>query len=339
MSAERLKEPSILQSPAWADFQRALGKRVFTGSGDGFSFLAIKEKTPLGSFLYVPFGPAAADTAGLRRSLDALAALAATEHAHYVRVEPVNTDLGPHPDSALEGLGLVKAPADVQPKLTWLVDLSQDEKAVLGGMRSTSRGLYRNIGKKGVTFDISTDPAEISVLLAFLHTVSERAAFRAQSDDYLARAAQTLMPAGSAKLFIARLDGEPIAAALSYDTDTTRVYAHAAADAAHRSLNAGIPLVVTMMMDAKATGRTRFDLWGVSADDQPEHPWAGFSRFKRSFGGYEVEYPGSWDLPVNALMYRAYSMARGLREAVVPAVRYARATAATAARIITRRPR
>ena len=223
----------------------------------------------------------------------------------------------------------------MQPKLTWLVDLSQDEKAILGGMRSTSRGLYRNISKKGVTFDISTNPADISVLLAFLHTVSERAAFRAQSDDYLAQAAQHLMPAGSAKLFIARLDGEPIAAALSYDTGTTRVYAHAAADAAHRSLNAGIPLVVTMMMDAKASGRTSFDLWGVSAADQPDHPWAGFSRFKRSFGGFEVEYPGSWDLPVNAPMYRAYSMARRLRDAAVPAVRSARTKAAAAARGIT----
>ncbi|WP_026532512.1 lipid II:glycine glycyltransferase FemX [Arthrobacter sp. H41] len=339
MSAEHQKEPSILQSPAWADFQRALGKKVFTGSGDGFSFLAIQEKTPLGSFLYVPFGPAAANPDGLRRSLEALAALAAAEHAHYVRVEPVGTDLGSDPDSALKALGLVKAPTDVQPKLTWLVDLSQDEKAILGGMRSTSRGLYRNISKKGVTFDISTDPADISVLLAFLHTVSERAAFRAQSDDYLAQAAQHLMPAGSAKLFIARLDGEPIAAALSYDTGTTRVYAHAAADATHRSLNAGVPLVVTMMMDAKASGRTSFDLWGVSAADQPEHPWAGFSRFKRSFGGFEVEYPGSWDLPVNAPMYRAYSMARRLRDTAVPAVRYARTRAAAAARGITRTPR
>lgn len=329
--------PSILQSAAWADFQRALGKKVFSGSGDGFSFLAIREKTPLGSFLYVPFGPAAGDLAGLRRSLDALAALAAAERAHYVRVEPASTDLCPSAASVLAGLGLTKAPTDVQPKLTWVVDLAQDEKAILGGMRSTSRGLYQNIRKKGVTFEISENPADIPVLLAFLHQVSERAAFRAQSDDYLAQAAQILMPAGNAKLFIARLGGEPIAAALSYDTGTTRVYAHAAADEAHRSLNAGVPLVVTMMMDAKSSGMTRFDMWGVSAEDQPEHPWAGFSRFKRSFGGFEVEHPGSWDLPVNPLMYRAYTMARRLREAAAPAVRYARTKAA--ARVVTRRRR
>ena len=58
-------------------------------------------------------------------------------------------------------------------------------------MRSTSRNLYRNIHKKGVTFDVSTDPADIGILLGFLHDVSERAEFKAQSDDYLAQAART----------------------------------------------------------------------------------------------------------------------------------------------------
>ncbi|HEX2248180.1 MAG TPA: peptidoglycan bridge formation glycyltransferase FemA/FemB family protein [Arthrobacter sp.] len=325
---------SILQSAAWAEFQRSLGKKVFESTGDGYSFLAIHEKTPLGSYLYVPYGPAAEDKQALARALEALAALAKAEGAHYVRVEPVDAGLasGPGADAAAElaGLGLVKAPADIQPHLTWMVDLTQDEDKILAGMRSTSRNLYRNIHKKGVTFEISTDPKDISILLGFLHDVSERAEFKAQSDDYLTRAAQTLVPAGNAKIFIAKLEGAPIAAALSYDTETTRVYAHAAADDTYRKLNAGIPLVVTMMMDAKASGMTRFDMWGVSPEDEPEHPWAGFSRFKRSFGGFEVAYPGSWDLPVNKVMYSAYSLARRLRDAAVPALHKARTAAGPA---------
>ena len=36
---------SILQSAAWAEFQRSLGKKVFESTGDGYSFLAIHEKT------------------------------------------------------------------------------------------------------------------------------------------------------------------------------------------------------------------------------------------------------------------------------------------------------
>ncbi len=322
---------SILQSEPWARFQRSLGKEVFERSGDGWAFLAIMEKTPLGRFLYVPYGPAAADHAGLVRALAALRSLAAEQHAHYVRIEPVGTDLGQRPQAALQSLGLVKAPVDVQPKLTWMLDLKQPEEELLAGMRSTSRNLYRNIHKKGVSFDVSSDPEDIGILLEFLHDVSERADFKAQSDDYLRHAARNLVPAGAAKIFTARLDGKPIAAALSYDTESTRVYAHAAADDAHRKLNAGIPLVVTMMMDARAAGIERFDMWGVSPEDEPDHQWAGFSRFKRSFGGYEVSYPGSWDLPVNQLMYRAYLFTRAAREAAGPAVQKARTAVVPAA--------
>jgi lipid II:glycine glycyltransferase (peptidoglycan interpeptide bridge formation enzyme) len=315
---------SILQSAPWAEFQRSLGKKVFQRSGEGWNFLAIHEKTPLGSYLYTPYGPTAENAAAFARALDALRALARDEKAHYVRVEPVAAGLGDNAAAVLAGHGLRRAPADVQPHLTWMLDLTQPEEKILAGMRSTSRNLYRNIHKKGVSFEVSTDPADIAVLLRFLHDVSERAEFKAQSDSYLAQAARTLMPAGAAKLFIARLEGEPIAAALSYDTPTTRVYAHAAADDSHRKLNAGIPLVVTMMMDAKASGQELFDMWGVAPEDEPEHPWAGFSRFKRSFGGFEVEYPGTWDLPVNKPMYAAYGTARKLRGTAVPALRRAR---------------
>lgn len=308
--------PSILQTDRWADFQRSLGKTVLQADGAGWSYLAIREKTPLGSYLYVPYGPTAADGPALARALAVLRDEARSNGAHYVRVEPVSAELGGDPGKVLTGFGLQKAPLDVQPRLTWKVDLTQDREAILAAMRPTSRNLFRNIHKKGVTFETLTDPEKIGILLDFLHDVSDRADFTAQSDDYLTQASNSLMPVGSAKLFVARLDGAPIAAALSYDTPSARVYAHAAVDNAHRKLNAGIPLVVTMMMDAKDSGMSTFDMWGVSPEDEPDHKWAGFSRFKRSFGGYEVEYPGTWDLPVNRRMYFAYTLTRRLRDYV-----------------------
>ncbi len=318
----------ILQQSVWAEFQRRLGKKVHEGIGQEWSFVALQESTPLGMYLYVPYGPCANSVAAFDDAMTALTALAKNTKAHYVRIEPVAAGLGTDGARLLADRGLVKSPSDVQPALTWKVDLSQDEAALLKGMRSTSRNLYRNIHKKGVTFDVSTDPADLPILLNFLAQVSGRADFKAQSNTYLSTAAQVLMPAGAAKLFIARLEGEPIAAALSYDTGETRVYAHAAADDNHRKLNAGIPLLVTMMLDAKAAGMTGFDMWGVSPEDEPDHAWAGFSRFKRSFGGAEVSYLGTWDLPVNAFMYNAYAATRKARSVARSAIKSARAAAA-----------
>jgi lipid II:glycine glycyltransferase (peptidoglycan interpeptide bridge formation enzyme) len=180
-------------------------------------------------------------------------------------------------------------------------------------MKPVNRNLYRNIGKKGVTFRASQDPDDIGILLNFLHMTARRNGFKPQSDDYLTTVANSLMPAGAATLFIAELDGEPIAAALAYDSADTRTYAHAALDDTHRKLSAGIPLLVTLMADAKERGLKHVDLWGVAPEDQPDHQWAGFTAFKKSFGGYEVAYPGTWDLPVKKLRYGAYQLARRLR--------------------------
>ncbi|GAB3538132.1 hypothetical protein GCM10027403_23760 [Arthrobacter tecti] len=326
---------SILQSALWAEFQRVLGKKVHEESGDGWTFLAVLESTVLGRYLYCPHGPLAQDEAGFEQAVAALSRCAKAEGAYFVRLEPGHGGVETSQRS-LTAAGLRKAPTDIQPQRTWMLDLMQDEKALLAGMRPTSRNLHRNIHKKGVTFDTSTDPDNISILLGFLHEVSDRAGFRPQSDTYLELAAKTLMPSGAAKLFIARLDGQPIAAALSYETGTTRAYAHAAASDEHRRLNAAIPLLVTMILDAKASGLTHFDMWGVSPEDEPEHPWAGFSRFKRSFGGFEVAYPGSWDLPVRHGMYRAYVLARLARGALRTTASAAR-TAASRARRYARR--
>ena len=301
----------FLQSPAWANFQRALGRTVHERSGAGWSFLAIEESNPAGKLLYAPYGPVAASLAAFDAALAALAELARSCGAVFVRLEPVDAGFtAAGAGAVLRARGLRPAPANQQPERSWVVDLDRDFKDVLAEMKPVNRNLYRNIHKKGVTFRSSHDPEEISVLLGFLHLTASRSGFKPQSDDYLTQVARSLMPNGAATLFIAELEGEPIAAALAYDSADTRTYAHAALDDAHRKLSAGIPLLVTLMADARDKGLKQVDLWGVAPADDPDHKWAGFTSFKKSFGGHEVAYPGTWDLPVRTVRYNGYQLAR-----------------------------
>ena len=106
-----------------------------------------------------------------------------------------------------------------------------------------------------------------------------------------------------------------------YDSEDTRTYAHASMSFEHRRLSANNPLVSTMMLDAKAKGLKRFDMFGIAPEGEPNHPWAGFTGFKKSFGGYPVTLPGTWDLPVHALPYKAYRWAYSARDTGVPAIR------------------
>lgn len=322
---------SILQSEPWAEFQRALGKDVVELSGEGYRAVAVVETSPLGDSLYAPYGPSAEDAEALRRALEALAAEARARGLSYVRVEPVSTPLGRVPSAVLGELGLVRAPHDVQPKDTLVTDVTREEKAILADMRSSNRNIARNIHKKGVSVRTSRDPEDIAHLTRLLEKTAARGEFTAHTHGYLTTAAQTLMPRDAATLYLAELEGEVIAAALTYDTPETRVYAHAAASDEHRKLSPGVALVVELVKDARARGQKAVDLWGIAPTDSPDHAWAGFTRFKRSFGGAELHYPGSWDLGLDR-RYTAYRAVRGARSTVLPFLRKALPVARDAAR-------
>lgn len=304
---------SFLQSASWAQFQKDLGRQVFQVEEPDFNYLAILERNAVGLYLYCPYGPVARDSKAFSSALESLRELASGHGARFIRIEPVSTTHGNTVEfvsALLRRAGCVPAPRDIQPSRTWLVDLHPPEDELLAAMKSTNRNLHRNIHKKGVSFSTSNDPADIEILLQFLHQTAERSNFKPQEDAYLRTAAQALMPERHATLYVANLDDVPIGAALVFDSADTRTYAHAALDSTHRKLSAGIPMVVRMILDAKARNLTTFDMWGIAPDDDPDHPWAGFSYFKKSFGGVAVEYPGTWDLPVNKPVYSAYTLAR-----------------------------
>jgi lipid II:glycine glycyltransferase (peptidoglycan interpeptide bridge formation enzyme) len=311
---------NILQSNAWATFHRNLGHKVFQAYGDGWRSLATLEGGRTGRYLYCPYGPEAETPQAFDAALEHLVRTAQAEKCWFVRIEPAGAAVADGletPEASLRRRGLRPAPRQVQPGHTQVIDLTQDEEAILKDMKSTNRNLHRNIAKKGVEFTSSTDPDDVDVLLRFLDATAERKDFNRQQDDYLREAARSLMPLGAATLYVARLEGEPIGASLVYDSDDTRTYAHAAMDFEHRKLSAGIPLVVRMVLDAKHKGLSRFDLFGTAPEDAgPEHEWYGFTKFKKSFGGRPESYPGTWDLPVSRAGYAAYTGVRAAREAV-----------------------
>ena len=297
---------SFLQSPAWQAFQQALGRTTYIDSSDDWSYLAIKESGTLNTRLYTPYGPVAESAEAFARAIASLEALGRQERATFLRVEPTSGVTA----EQLRAHGWRPVTyQQLQPAHTQLIDLSQSRDDLLAQMSQNSRNITRNYHKKGVTIRTSRDPEDITILTSLLSRVAGRNHITVHSDQYFRTQAETLFPLGAATLYIAELEGTPIAAALVYDSSDTRTYAHAAADDAHRKLSAGTALVGQMILDAKDAGLKEFDLYGIAPSDDPAHPWAGFTRFKKSFGGREVTYPGAWDLPLRPLaywLYRAY---------------------------------
>lgn len=301
---------SFLQSKEWQNFQENLGRKTFRKAGKNWSFLAVLESGTLNTRLYTPYGPDCNSEESFKEALKELEKLGREQKATFVRVEPTYGLA----DDFLKSCGLKKvAYQQLQPAHTQIIDLSRTEDQLLAEMSQNSRNITRNIHKKGVTIRTSINPSEVKILTDLLAGVAGRNGINTHSFSYYKTQAEVLMLGGSALLYIAELDGAPIAASLVFDGEDTRIYAHAAASDEHRRLQAGTALVGKMILDAKAKGLKYFDLFGIAPEDQPNHPWAGFSRFKKSFGGQSVAYPGACDLPlkpIGYLVYRAYQTLR-----------------------------
>ncbi|CAN5365705.1 hypothetical protein BH11ACT4_BH11ACT4_04330 [soil metagenome] len=299
----------FLQSPPWARFQESFGRSTVRGSGEGWSYQAFLESGKFTTRLYAPYGPVVDGVESLKSALAALSADARRLGATFVRVEPIQRI---EPEQ-LRALGL-RPVHRVQPELTWRVDLTEGSAAVLAGMTKTSRNLYNTYAKKGLSIRRSQDPADIEALIRLLPQVASRTKMRPHSAEYLRGQARTLLPTGDAALYIVESGGTAVATSLVYDDAGRRYYGHAASDYEFRNVHPGNALVVKMLLDAVEQGQAEFDFCGIAPENEPNHPWAGFSRFKKSFGGYEFPYSGTWELPVDRARYLAYSLLRRVME-------------------------
>lgn len=298
-------EVHFLQTAAWQAFQEARGRTVYLREGDGWHYRAILEPgTRLSpARLYCPYGPTATSERSLKTALESLRALAQSTGACFVRVEPIGVKITP------KKLGLLEVDYS-QPSHTWQIDLSQPKEDLLAAMKQNTRNIYKNYHKKGLSYRQSSDPTEVKHLLSFLQEVASHNNITVHNDSYLTLQTETLLPIQAGLLHFIEFEGSPIAAALTYEDETISYYAHAGASHEHRKLSASTALLAEIIMHAKEAGKTTCDLYGITTSGDPQHRWAGFTRFKKSFGGHEVTLSPTYDLPIKRAQYRAYAASR-----------------------------
>jgi hypothetical protein len=300
----------FLQSTLWQRVQTALGHDVIWARDERWMWAGAIRAGHFPRYAYLPHGPTAVSLEAMSTALAAAVNAARSRSLDFVRAEPAG-------EAALDALLVSGAhpSRSIQPRWTWVLDLTPDEAALRRGLSAGHRGAINAASRRGLTFRVSTDPEDIEVFLRLQERTAAAGRFRGQERSYHRAVARTLMPERAATLYIAEAAGADVAAALCFDFSGTRYYAHAVSDPdTARKLQAAAPLVWRMILDARAAGARRFDFWGVSPEGQagaaaPPHPWDGFSQFKRSFGGHAVERAGTWDLGVRSLRHSLYRAA------------------------------
>lgn len=314
----------FLQSPEWEAFQRDLGLETERASGDGWVVMGVEETGAAKTTrLYVPYGPGFSSLSALGEALAAAEKIAAAHGDVYVRVEPVGDtpEAEEGAEELLERAGYHKA-RHLQAEDTWVLDVTPEKDELLKGMDANHRRRYRGAEKRGVTIRVSHDPADIHYLTTFMDDVEERDDVELRPDDYIQAFAASLMPSGTAALYLAEAalkdeEGNPtgerrvVAADLvCYDEDTCYLM-HNGTDRDFYKLGANVIMQVQIVLDAHDLGKSRVDFYGIAPEDAgPDHPWAGFSKFKMAFGGARRHYLGTWEKPLKKLRYSIYEAGR-----------------------------
>ncbi len=117
-------------------------------------------------------------------------------------------------------------------------------------------------------------------------------------------------------LFVAEYEGKVIAANILVIFGKTATYLHGATSSEHREVMASHLLQWEQIKYAKQLGCVEYDFWGIVNEhtlDKRGPSWEGFTRFKKGFGGKEVNYVGYWDYPLDKKWYFLYRLVQKFR--------------------------
>ena len=294
-------EIPITQSQDWHKLQEDLGEESILVKEEDFQYLAIIKTTPVGEYLYCPYGPIAKDGTSFKTALGSLNDLAKEKSAIFIRVEPYDEAFKKNlPDSA-------KKSTDLNPKETWILDLTGNDEEFKLRLPSRLLRYHKSAAKKGIIIEKSTNPDDIKYLLKLQQDLASEKGISTFSENYL----KTELKQPFASLYLVKYEGSIIAAGLVFDDKTTRYNLQGAQSNTGRKLHATGILTIQLILDAREKKLKSFDFWGIAPDDAPDdHPWKGFTAFKKTFNGTEVKHAGTYDIVLSPFKYHLYQIIR-----------------------------
>ena len=304
----------ITQSKEWQVFQEDLGEKSFLIKKANYQYLAILKTTPVGNYLYCPYGPIASDALSFKSAIKSLERLADEHQALFIRVEPFEEK---HAKCLPKS---TQKSTDLNPKETWLLDLTGNDDVLKQKLPSRLLRYYKQAQKKGITIKTSHNPDDAHYLLDLQKALAKEKGINTFSEEYY----KTQISQPFSTLYLLeytnpeeKKKNEIIAAGLVFDDKDTRYNLQGAQTEEGRKLHATGILTIQLILDAKEKGLKTFDFWGIAPEGAPKnHPWAGFTNFKKTFGGYEFEHAGTYDIVLKPVKYKLYQLTRKLNRLI-----------------------
>jgi lipid II:glycine glycyltransferase (peptidoglycan interpeptide bridge formation enzyme) len=252
--------------------------------------------------------------------VDELQSVAREMGCAFVRISPfwpIGNSPGAHGHAPplLFTLGFRTAPLHMLAEHVWYMQLEdKTEDQILGGMRSTTRNLIRRSEKEGVTVRRSHDPlGELSLFFELYDETRKRHHFVPYSEEFIRAQVEQFSGSGQdsgsgCALYIARYNGEPVAASVHMIYGGETSYHHGASSGKYPKCHASYLLQWRAICDALKREDRIYNFWGIAPEGKGAHPFSGVTTFKTGFGGETLELVPCMDLPLSSLYWKTWGI-------------------------------
>ena len=197
-----------------------------------------------------------------------------------------------------------------QPRYNFQIPLTgRSEEDVLKGMNQQWRRNIKKADKAGVEVTHGT-VEDLKVFHDLYQHTAERDQFTPRPLAYFQTMFRALLAEepDRIRLYLARHEDDLVAATIWVRVGGHTWYSYGASSTEKRDVRGSNAIQWAMIRDSLAAGADVYDLRGITDTLDPDDSHVGLIQFKVGTGGEAVEYAGEWDLPLNALVYKAFDV-------------------------------
>jgi len=199
-------------------------------------------------------------------------------------------------------------------KYTYILDLTKPEDELFANLESKTRYNVNVAFKKGVRIHEDSSEAGMEQYIQILEATTKRQGFYAHGPEYFRKMWKTIGDSGMIKIFHASYENQILVTWVMFLFNGTLYYPYGASLREHREVMASNLMMWEMIKYGKAQGCTSFDMWGsLGPDPDKKHPWYGFHKFKKGYGGVLHQSLGTYDLVIDTRLYGLFRLAENVR--------------------------
>ncbi len=305
------KYSQILQSFEWGEVKSGSGwEPIRIRLNDSEVISILKKQLPFinRSFFYVPRGPLINfDDQNSRISfVDAVTSEAKKHNALFLRMYPEIKEDETEKINVLKKSGFVKAKKEVQPRSTYILDLTRSLDELLAGFESKFRYNIKVAEKNGVEVREDNSENAVEEFYRIYQETRKRQTFIIHPISYYKKIFLEIINKKMGSIFIAYKGTQPIAGVFIFCFGNRAWYMYGASSNEFRNIMPNNLIHWNVIKWAKEKGFKEYDLWGIPSNPHEGHPLWGVYRFKKGFNAELVKFIGSYDYPFNKLLYKVF---------------------------------